>query len=250
MSTQAKRHGIFSVDNPKTLKGESMGYMTLILHFSPSNLNSRRVDLCPYASQECRDLCLNKAGLSAILPSIEKARIKKTDKFLENRELYLKNMIEEIHSYKKKAKKENLILVVRLNGTSDLNWSKIHYQKKNIFEWFHEIQFYDYTKSPYIAAYSQTVENYHVAFSWSGHNQETCLSMLENGLNVAVPFANVKKGKPLPSHFMGFPVIDGDKTDLRFLDKKPCIIGLRVKGNKQRKASENNFLVQIERIPL
>jgi hypothetical protein len=42
------------------------------------------------------------------------------------------------------------------------------------------------------------------------------------------------------------PVIDGDITDLRFLDKQHVVVGLRVKGIKQKKQI-NNFIIQIEK---
>jgi hypothetical protein len=45
------------------------------------------------------------------------------------------------------------------------------------------------------------------------------LEALANGVNVAVVF-RVKKRKPLPETFMGYQVIDGDLTDLRFTDGK------------------------------
>lgn len=41
--------------------------------------------------------------------------------------------------------------------------------------------------------------------------------VLGAGGNVAVVF-RVKRGRPLPAVWNGYPVIDGDVTDLRYLD--------------------------------
>jgi len=248
MEIQPKRHGIFSRGNTKTLKGEKKGYLTLILHLSPSTLNSQGVDLCPFSSAECRDYCLNSSGLSDVLPSVKKARIKKTDRFLSDRVNFLYCMMQEIVSYEKLATKLNLTLCIRLNGTSDIRWSKLKYQGQNIFAWFPKLQFYDYTKNPIIALESHEIKNYDVTFSWSGNNQESCEVIGARGINIAVPFAGIGKGKALPKKFMGKPVLDGDLTDLRFKDRKGYIVGLRVKGHRQRKVIQSTFLVQIERV--
>jgi len=45
-------------------------------------------------------------------------------------------------------------------------------------------------------------------------------------VNVAVVFRN----KILPETYLGYKVINGDKTDLRFLDEKGVIVGLYAKG--------------------
>jgi hypothetical protein len=39
---------------------------------------------------------------------------------------------------------------------------------------------------------------------------------------------------PFPRTFWGYPVIDGDGNDLRFLDPRACIVGLRAKGKGAR----------------
>jgi hypothetical protein len=53
--------------------------------------------------------------------------------------------------------------------------------------------------------------------------------MLGEGHNVAVPFL-----KEVPAMWQGYKVIDGDADDLRMLDEKPCIVGLKAKGPLRR----------------
>ena len=56
------------------------------------------------------------------------------------------------------------------------------------------------------------------------------LEMLDLGVNVAVPFATTDK--TLPATWLGREVINADKHDLRFLDKRGGSCGLKVKQSK------------------
>jgi hypothetical protein len=54
---------------------------------------------------------------------------------------------------------------------------------------------------------------------------------LKAGGNVAAVF------KTIPKTWKGFPVVDGDETDLRFLDGKNVIVGLKAKGKAKKDTS-------------
>lgn len=246
---QAKDHKLFTIGNPKTKKGESLGYLTLVLHLSPSTDNALGVNLCPYASLECIALCLNDSGRSEMQGqdgTIKNARRRKSNQFLDNRKDFVFKLMQEIKFYQNRAKRQGLTLVIRLNGTSDIQWSKVKIEGLSIFEFYPEIQFYDYTKDPAILRQSEKLKNYDITFSWSGKNKENCLDAIAAGFNVAVAFQGKKKD-PLPESFLGLPVLNADETDLRFLDKKGHIAGLKVKGIRARKTTESSFLVNIER---
>ena len=51
------------------------------------------------------------------------------------------------------------------------------------------------------------------------------------GMNVAVVFESV------PETYIGKTVVDGDDTDLRFLDPKGVVIGLKAKGRARKDTS-------------
>jgi hypothetical protein len=54
---------------------------------------------------------------------------------------------------------------------------------------------------------------------------------------------DTKKGCELPDLWYGYEVVDGDSTDLRFLDPKGgYVIGLRAKGKARKDTS--GFVVQ------
>lgn len=48
-------------------------------------------------------------------------------------------------------------------------------------------------------------------------------------IDVAVVF-DTPRGQALPAQYLGVPVVDGDKSDARWLDPSPAIVGLRAKG--------------------
>jgi hypothetical protein len=244
--------------NAKTVKGQGKGYMTAILYLAPWKLSGYQV--CPMAEiAGCVGDCLNTAGRGGMaradadvieidghavkLNAIQKARIARTRFFFENRYGFMTQLIEEISAARKKATKKGLTLVVRLNGTSDIRWENVcvsYESSATIFDVFSDIQFYDYTK---IANRSvKHIPNYHLTFSVSARKEfyPFWLKAQKNygrGMNYAVVFKN----KKLPNGYEGYPVINGDESDLRFLDRKGVVVGLYAKG--RAKKSDSGFAV-------
>ena len=85
--------------------------------------------------------------------------------------------------------------------------------------------------------------NYSLTFSRSECNGETALEMAKAGANVAVVF-DTRKGEDLPKRWGSRPVIDGDTHDLRFLDARGRVVGLRAKGPAKR--DDSGFVVRTE----
>jgi hypothetical protein len=56
---------------------------------------------------------------------------------------------------------------------------------------------------------------------------------MDLGSNLAVIF----RTKKLPEFFMGLPVINGDETDLRFIDQSQVVVGLYAKGKMKKDTS-------------
>jgi hypothetical protein len=223
----------------KTKKGEKDGYLTGILYLAPADeigiadKKHLNVNLCPGATAECRQACLFTAG-RGVMSNVYSGRIRKTKMFLEDRETFKDQLREDIKALIRQGQRENLIPCVRLNGTSDIVWEKY---AADIMSEFSDIQFYDYTK---LAGRfkKQLPANYHLTFSRSGENDHDCIQLLEAGHNVAVVFSG-----ELPEAWQGFKVVDGDKNDLRFLDGKGVVVGLKAKG-RARGASVGGFVVQ------
>ena len=73
-------------------------------------------------------------------------------------------------------------------------------------------------------------DNYHLTFSKSECNDSDVNKVISAGGNVAAVFST-KKADELPESYKGRDVVDGDKTDLRFLDRDGVFVGLRAKGD-------------------
>jgi len=230
---------LLTVENAKTTKGEQLGYLTGILYLAPYNLSGRNV--CSHASQGCAAACLFSAGMG-IFANVQAARKAKTLLFFKDTIAFVELLEKDIVSLIKKAKKLNLTPCVRLNGTSDLPWENLGGAKgANLFSRFPSVRFYDYTKNS-TRFDRELPANYQLTFSRSECNGDTVTKLMERGENVAVVFS-IKKGEDLPATWQGREVVDGDLHDLRFLDGKNKVVGLRAKG--KAKKDQSGFSVTI-----
>jgi hypothetical protein len=168
---------------------------------------------------------------------IQKARIRKTLMFINDRAGFLDLLVSDITKAIRQAAKLGLIPVFRLNGTSDLSWEKYKIEGKTIFQLFPEVQFYDYTKV--LNRKVLDIPNYHLTFSKADGNDGDVKKAIKQGLNVAVVFAT----KALPVSYLGMPVFNGDDSDIRFRDPKNNVVGLYAKG--RAKKDTTGFVVHI-----
>ena len=235
----------------KTVKGRKKGYLTGIMYLAPFKLSGYQV--CPMAEiAGCVGDCLNTAGHGGMakadadtitvdgytvkMNTVQAARIARTRMLMENQDAFFEQLIKEIRSLIRRATKNGFTPVVRLNGTSDIRWENLEYQGKTIFQWFSEIQFYDYTKIPNRAI--KNIPNYHLTFSYS--NRPEFQSYFFKAINFygnAVNYAVVFMGKILPKQFHSRTVINGDESDLRFADPTGVVVGLLAKGNAKKSTS-------------
>lgn len=227
---------LLGLANTKTMKGEKYGYRTYIMHLAPSRLSGYQV--CASASPGCTAACLNLSGMGKF-GNVQRARITKTKWFFENRDSFMNQLAKEISSAVKSSHKLGLQAVVRLNGTSDIRWETISVQgMDSIMAMFPKVQFYDYTKH---SNRRNVPTNYHLTFSRSETNHVDCINILETGMNVAVVFDQ------LPLTWQGVPVVDGTKTDLRFLDEPGRVVGLTANGKAKQDTTGFTVLTQLKR---
>jgi hypothetical protein len=123
------------------------------------------------------------------------------------------------------ARRKGLKPVFRLNGTSDLSWEKYEVAgADNIFALFPTIQFYDYTKV--LGRKVKHIPNYHLTFSAADGNDSDVAEALMQGMSVATVFDKIPEG-----------VYSADEDDLRFLDPKGIVLGLKAKGRAKKDTS-------------
>ena len=226
---------LLGIANTKTMKGEKLGFRTYIMHLAPSRLSGYQV--CPMASPGCASACLNLSGMG-VFSNVQKARIAKTKRFFEDRGAFMDQLVKEVQAAIRSSAKAGLTPVFRLNGTSDIRWETVAvfldgFWYTNIMEAFPSVQFYDYTKIP---NRRDIPSNYHLTFSRSEVNEMEALQVLSAGvMNVAVVFDT------LPAKWAGVKVVDGTETDLRFLDDRAVVVGL--KANGKAKKDQTGFTV-------
>lgn len=221
-----------SVD-AKTTKGEALGFLTGILYLAPAT--TTKYNTCPLARvAQCDVACLYSAGRGAF-NSVQKARIAKTIRFFEDREAFMADLVYSIKALVRKASKQGLTPLVRLNGTSDIRWESVELTVNgidyaNIFDVFPNVQFYDYTKD---ANRKGLPLNYDLTFSYSGVDayQPFVAKATAKGMRMAVVFRNKVD---IPNTFKGIRVVSGDDSDVRHLDDDGVIVALYAKGKAKQ----------------
>lgn len=217
----------------KTSKGEKVGWRTAILYLPAGG------DRCAWAAA-CLKGCLVSAGRMP-MANAARARAARLALLRTAPEAFRAQLLAEIDRFVRGCVRDGVRPCVRLNGTSDLDWSDVIRARP-------DVQFYDYTKSPsraFAFAFGDLPANYSVVFSRGGVADDVIPQLLARGVNCSVVFST-KRGAELPERFMGWRVIDGDAHDLRFHDgASGVIVGLRAKGRARKDGVADGFVVAV-----
>jgi hypothetical protein len=166
--------------------------------------------------------------------TVRDSRKRKMVFFMKYRAEYMREFAYHVSRLIETAKKSGLKPAIRPNGSTDIAYEGIPVNVdgvtyKNIMVAFPDTPFLDYTKNP--KRFDRPLpENYHLTFSLSETNEPIARALLARGVNVAAIFDH-----GLPKTYLGYPVINGDEHDLRFLDPKGVIVGLTPKGNRAKR---------------
>lgn len=232
----------------KTVKGETFGFLTGILYLAP--YTSTKWNTCSMAKiAQCGTACLYTAGRGA-MNSVAQARVNKTVWFFTERNTFMQQLVSDISKLVKKARKQSLVPLIRLNGTSDIRWEAVSFidadgtEYANIFAAFPEVQFYDYTKD---VNRKVIPSNYDLTFSDSGvlGFQPYVEKAVALGMRVATVFRDVAS---IPKMHRGMPVIGGDNSDIRHLEDKGVVVALYAKG--KAKNDYSGFVFDRKIIPI
>jgi len=256
------RLALLTTDNPKTAKGASRAVLTGVLHLLPADEYLRLATeqghdvvtlrtTCPFAGA-CAIGCLNTAGRGGIptrdagvfLNPIQRARYNRTRLLDMDAPTFVATLIADIRRLAAYARKHGYDVAIRLDGTSDLALDIRYPEIARACADEGAIR-YDYTKDATRAiagAAGVTAAHYTYSLDRGAARMLAARRVLSAGGNVAVVF-RVRKGRELPAMWNGYNVVDGDVTDLRYLDPRGVIVGLRAKGRAVRDTS--GFVVDI-----
>ena len=254
---------LLTTTNPKVEKSyKVLNIPTAVLHLLPKYRGT-----CPFAGT-CASICLHKAGNPAYMKGKDAARKRRTDAFMDDRELFMEYLLIELVKFRHKHINAEMC-GFRPNGTSDIMWEKesitvsyevsaylyrafafyilpgryrnIFYALRECSTWYSYpeasgkamFSFYDYTKRTDRLWHVCEHDGYHLTLS-HGSSADTFSTAMHNQLNIAAAF-NVKRGQELPAYVymngVHMPVLDGDVTDFRPADlsDKRYVVGVRMK---------------------
>lgn len=225
--------------NAKTIKGEKLEVRTGVIYLAPASLSGRNV--CPMAKlASCIDGCLNTAGRGQ-MQSVQIYRIRKTLFWFDHPDAFKALLAKEANKLIAYCEKRNLTPAIRPNGTSDIRWEN-HIWSLMVETSKRGVKWYDYTKIANRIIPDTSV--YDLTFSYSGANPrylQQVETAVQLGYRIAVVF---RTRESIPAEFLGMPCVDGDDTDLRFLDPQGVVVALYAKGGA--KTDRSGFVVDVQ----
>ena len=212
----------------KIFKGyKELEYTTGILYLQPSDHVAAKT-LCPMAELSgCKDPCLRVSGRLG-MNNAQLAMARRTVQYLQDPDGFKDRLRTEI------LKNEKDKYCIRLNGTSDIDWSDLIGSLPNI-------QFYDYSKV-LKRVIKNNLPNYHLTYSASFNNLQSIeftKRAVSLGINTAIALntkeckGEFKRPDKLIIDGVTHSLINMDKHDLRFKDPDGSIGTLTRKGSNK-----------------
>lgn len=213
--------------SPKIQKNDLDGrYHSAVMYLWPGGEK-----ICPSASKGCLASCLVTSGMGRF-DSVKAARKERRKFWLTKPEKFTLQLCKEIRLHCEKAIKLRRTPLIRLNGTSDIDWD--FYIDMAAYGREYDAIFYDYTKvAKRYQAYldGDMPKNYHLVFSRSEENTDTADRFNCNGHTVVEVCSKEVKERLLA---IGNRFKDGDLNDLAFEHPKGSIILLKEKGRAKK----------------
>lgn len=212
---------VLSDGNPKLERGDTPA---LGLSLAPAGLAGFGT-VCPHSTPGCRAGCLHYAGRAQYSAMIPRARAARTAFMAKNPH----GLAALVRLELRRRLEREPVLAFRPNVYSDLVPGP--WLLEEILEHDRRLIVYDYTKRPDALELADGIDR---TFSVSERQKtpEAVLEILERGHRVAM-VAPVSKGWTPSSPAL----IDGDRTDERWRDRRPAVVVLRPKGKLRATAA-------------
>ena len=211
----------------KVKLGEGLGYSTVVMYGSMASQSG--INLCKNSTPECRKGCL---GLSSgHLSFHQQTMALKMWCFYFYPELSKAKLLQELRNHKEDSDRKGYNALARLNGSTDIDFTRL-FDGQDTSKLPKQ---YDYTKD-YERACRQIFSDYHLTYSISEDPEswDKAIALVKNGGTAAfVTERNKEKAKAFSAKiakWTGLKVVDGDRHDLRFLDRG-SLVCLTAKGD-------------------
>jgi hypothetical protein len=206
-------------------------FNTYVMYLQPADKVATKT-LCAMADAAgCKKPCLISSGQLGMSVG-QNAATKRTVLMLLRHGYFVSSILREIDKAERKALRDNIPALFRLNGTSDLNFTYIIDQRP-------QSQFYDYSKN--LSHVKRSRPNYDVTFSGSMYSTKSRAALRKaiaqkHRIAMAWNTKNLKSDLiATDSSFKSF-----DDTDLRHLDEN--VIGtLTRKGSSIKERNIENM---------
>lgn len=206
-----------------------------------------KLNTCPFAGA-CAAYCLDTSGRGKF-SNVQIARSAKTIHKAMDSDVFDLELVGEIQRKAAKAQREGKHIAIRLNGTSDLDFTKMviqHFEKSYHLkngDLVPGVMLYDYTKNRVrMQSYLDGLlpSNYYLTYSYDRKNDrktDFVLNVLHNGGKVAIMQGDYNNLILKQDSLSSFDTIDGDAHDLRFMDgkiKRGAFVILQEKGDAKK----------------
>mgnify|MGYP003625974237 CR=1 FL=1 len=221
----------------KTDKNTSQEWEQLIRYLMAAN-RSGIVNLCPQSTPECRAGCLGHTSGRLRYSAQQRAQYIRTLFLAKNPAFFHVVELMEIKRNARRINKKGKKAVARLNGTSDMPYETIGWYIACLKRMGLDLMF-DYTANK--GRTRGWVKNLPLPYHLTHSTKETDHpNEVKPGSYTVVA---VKPDHPLPTKYNGYPVFDGDTSDMRFLDPEGHVALGRGKGAlKNKKGDAWSFL--------
>lgn len=186
----------------------------------------------------CSGSCVTSEAGHGVMQSVRDPRANLTRWYVENREEFKARALDELWREHGRLK-PGQILACRPNLDSDVPWHRTFREMFDV-----PCNYWDYTKDSK-RLLQDIPDNYHITYSVNdGTLPEDWQRVYDSGCNIAVVFdadwqpggkAEYRKFGSIPQWWTDpngyrWRVVDGDKSDFRFMDPDPVCVALRLKG--------------------
>ena len=226
-------------DTAKTDLNTSVVYEQVIRYLMAAN-RSGLINLCPHSTPECRAGCLGHTSGRLQFKGQQLAQYVRTVLYVENPLAFHVIEIDELARSARRVRRKGFELVSRPNGTSDNEYETMPWLL-DCWERVGLAVAYDYTANHGRKRGWQNVGSklpYHITHSTKERNHP---NSIKPGSYTVVA---IKKGVPVPEVYNGYPVEDGDKGDMRFLDREGYVTLGRAKGGLKKVAGRDDGFVK------